>query len=565
MKFLTFIIACLLMGLVMTSCQEKEQVEEIPVPAEEAAEIASKVAAYAPTNINTDISYLSERQQKVIQYLVEAATHADMIFWMQSSSDGSRVVDSLETLLETNDSQYLKDVHEYVMINYGPYDLIHDGERFVCKGPEKKPKGANFYPIDMTKEEFEKFIETHPELKEEMTSQYTIIERFNNGFKAVPYHQAYADEVSQLVAKLRQAAEYCDNPSLKKYIEARATAIETDDYYQSDLYWMELADNDIDIIIGPIENYEDAIYNYKTAYEAVVFVKDKEATETLQMYRSLIDEFENGLPCDQKYIRQTVGGGQHILNFVNVVYMGGDCQAGTKTIACNLPNDPKVREIKGGKNTMFKNMMEAKFEKIVIPIGAAILTPDFAAHVDKKAFMDFVTLHEISHSLGRDYVYANEGLSVRNALKERYSAIEETKADILSMYNNKHLLEMGKITEDQVMKAMSTYLPGLYRSIRFGAEEAHGKANLIQLNYLREVGAIERTEDGKFSINKDIFFDKVGELAKLILEIEAEGDYAKAGEVLNKYGVMTDEIKEVIDSLKDIPRDLNTTYGIVKK
>jgi hypothetical protein len=565
MKILSLIIAILFVGLFMTSCQQKEEAEVIPVPAEDAAEIAAKVAAFAPTTINTDISFLSERQQKVIEYLVEAAKHADKIFWMQSTSDGLRIKDSLETLLKTNDSQYLKDVYEYLMINYGPYDLIHEGERFVCKGPEKKPKGANFYPADMTKEEFEKFIEEHPDLKEEMTSQYTVIERFNGGFKAVPFHKAYADEVSQLVTKLRQAAEHCDNPSLKKYIESRATAIETDNYYESDLYWMELADNDIDVIIGPIENYEDAIYNYKTAYEAVVMVKDKEATETLQMYRSLIDSFEQKLPSDPKYIRESVGGGQHILNFVNVVYMGGDCQAGTKTIACNLPNDPKVREIKGGKNTMYKNMMEAKFDKIVIPIGNKILTPEFAAHVDKKAFMDFVTLHEISHSLGRDYVYGNEGFSVRNALKERYSAIEETKADILSIYNHKHLLEMGKITEDQIMKTLSTYLPGLYRSIRFGAEEAHGKANLIQLNYLRETGAIERNEEGKFSINKEIFFDKVGELAKLVLDIEAEGDYAKAGEILNKYGVMTDEIKEVIASLKDVPRDLDTKYEIVKK
>ncbi len=565
MKVLMFIFALLTTGLIMISCEQKEVQETSQPDPDHAAEIAAKVNAFAPTTIEADLSNLTERQHKVIEFLTEAAKHADKIFWMQSSADGLNIKDSLEILLQSNDSKYLKDVYEYVTINYGPYDLIYDGERFIGEGPDKKPKGANFYPPDMTKEEFEKFIKDNPDKKEEMTSQYTVIERFNGGFKAIPYNEAYAGEVRQLVAKMRQAAEYCDNPSLKKYIEARATAIETDNYYESDLFWMELKDNDIDVIIGPIENYEDAIFNYKTAYEAVVMIKDQEATKTLKMYHSLIDSLERKLPCDPKYIRESVGGGQHILNFVNVVYMGGDCQAGTKTIACNLPNDPEVRNIKGGKNTMYKNMMEAKFEKIVIPIGNAILTPEYAANVDTKAFMDFVTLHEISHSLGRDYVYANEGLSVRNALKERYSAIEETKADILSMYNNKHLLEMGKITEDHVTKAISTYLPGLYRSIRFGAEEAHGKANLIQLNYLRKTGAIERTEDGKFNINREIFFDKVGELAKLVLEIEAEGDYEKAGVVLDKYGVMTPEIKEVIDSLKDIPRDLNTTYKILQK
>ena len=564
MKHYIFIVSLIVSGFFIMSCEQKEE-KSVPVDNAEKEEIATKVEAYAPTVIKADISHLTERQKKMLEYLAAAGMHADEIFWMQSSRDGLRIKDSLETLLETEDSQYIRDLHEYLIINRGPYDLIHEGKRFVGVGPEEKPKGANLYPLDMTKEEFEQFIQDNPDKMNEMTSQYTKIIRDDDGtLNAIPYHELYSDEVMPLVAKLRQAAEYCDNPSLKKYIELRADAIEKDNYYESDMAWMELEDNDIDVIIGPIENYEDAIFNYKTAYEVMVMVKDKEATETLQMYRSLIDEFEKRLPYDDKYKRESVGGGTHILNFVNIIYMGGDCQAGTKTIACNLPNDPEVRKIKGGKNTMFRNMMEAKFDKIVIPIGNKILTPEYAKNVDKKAFMDFVTLHEVSHSLGRDYVYGNEGLSVRKALKERYSAIEETKADILSMYNNKHLLEMGKITDEDIMKAISTYLPGLYRSIRFGAEEAHGKANLIQLNFLRETKAIEVTEDGKFTINQDIFFEKVGELAKLVLEIEAEGDYEKAGEVLNKYGVMTDEIKSVIDSLKDIPRDLNTTYQFVQ-
>lgn len=560
MKHSILLFTIIICGLLMISCEEKEKEQLVPPLPDNTEEIATKLSSFAHTTIKADISHLTEKQHKMIKILSEAGHHADRIFWMQSSIDGLSIKDSLEILLKNNDSQYLKNLLEYVKINYGPYDLIYEGERFIGEGPEKKPKVANFYPADMTKEEFEKFIEDKPDKKDEMISQYTKIIRTEVGLKTIPYYKAYDNEVKQLVAKLRQAAELCDNPSLKKYLKLRATAIETDNYYKSDLAWMELKDNDIDIIIGPIENYEDALFNFKTAYEVVVMVKDFKATETLQMYRDIISKLEQGLPCDPKYIRQSVGGGEHILNFVNVVYMGGDCQAGSKTIACNLPNDPEVRNIKGGKNTMFKNMMEAKFDKIVVPIGNAILSPEYAKNVDKKAFMDFVTLHEVSHSLGRDYVYANAGLSVRNAMKERYSAIEECKADILSMYNNKHLLEMGVITEDEVMKSIATYLPGLYRSIRFGAEESHGKANLIQLNFLREAGAIERAEDGKFSIKRDIFFDKVGELAKLVLEIEAEGDYEKAGEVLNKYGIMTDEINEVIESLKEIPRDLNTKY-----
>jgi len=409
----------------------------------------------------------------------------------------------------------------------------------------------------MTKAEFEGYVKTHPGQKEELESQYTVVVRDGSNLKGIPFHQAYP-EVEQLALKLEEASKVCDNQSLKNYLVLRAKALRTDNYFESDMAWMDLKDNNFDVVIGPIENYEDALFNYKTAYECVVMIKDFEATKELELFEKNIDNFEHRLPYDKKYIRESAGKG-NVLQIVNVAYFGGDCQKAVKTIAASLPNDPKVHELKGGKKSMYKNMMEAKFDKIVVPIAQKILDPSLLMDVDKKAFTSFVTLHEVSHTLGRSFVYGNDKLDTRKALKEKYSALEETKADILGMYNHKHLLDMKLITPKYVKKAMVTYLAGLYRSIRFGAE-AHGQSNLIQLNFLQEKGAIVKTKDGKFTINENIFFEKVAELAKIVLTIEAEGDYNGGIKLLEKYGKLTDEIRGIIESLKDIPRDLDTSY-----
>lgn len=547
MKLTIFIAAI----AILSSCGQKEQ----PKEEEQKMTVADKLQAYAKVEMSADISHLTEKQQALVKKLVEAGKIADAIFWRQSAPDAIEARDSLMNQA-TPESQLLLD---YVLINYGPYDHIYDNERFVGEGPETRPLGANFYPLDMTKEEFENYVAANPDQKEVFESLYTVVERDGDKLKAVYYHEKYP-ETAELVAKLEEAAELADNESLKKYLKLRAEAIAKDDYYASDMAWMNLEGNDVDVIIGPIETYDDKLFGAKASYEAFVLVKDKKSSEELQMFKKHINQFEHNLPYDKKYIRETVGGGEHGLNIFNVAYAGGD--AATKTIACNLPNDPAVRSVKGGKNSMYKNLMQAKFEKIVVPIAQTILVDEYAQMADKDCFMSFVTLHEISHSLGRDYVYGKDSLKVREALADRYSAIEECKADILSMYNHKLLKDWDVYSQEYLRKAMATYVAGLYRSIRFGTQEAHGKANLIQLNFLREKGAINRNEEGKFSFDEEVFFDKVAELAKLVLTIEAQGDYAKAGEVLKLYGKVSPEIEETIESLKGIPRDLDTEYKI---
>jgi len=515
--------------------------------------VRQRLREFAPITIKPNLSNLTEREQKVVRLLIEAGKLADEIFWKQTSPDAIAVRDSLGKLT----SKEAKEILALVNIFYGPYDLVEGGKRFVGSGFDYKPLGANFYPLDLTKEEFEKYVEAHPSQKEELESQYTIVVRDGNKLKAIPYHIAYP-ETQKIADLLEEAAKYCDNESLKKYLQLRAKAIRTDDYFESDLAWMDIKDSKIDVVIGPIENYTDALFNYKTAYEAIVMIKDEEGTKELDMFENNLDYFEHRLPYDKKYIRETAGKG-NVLQIMNVVFFGGDCQAGTKTIANSLPNDPRVHELKGGKKSMFKNIMEAKFDKILLPIAQKILDPKLIGLVDKKAFTSFVTLHEVSHTLGRGFVYGNDSLPVRKALKERYSAIEECKADVLGIYNFTHLLDKKLIDSAQLEKAKVTYIVGLFRSIRFGAEEAHSKANLIQLNFLEENGVIKYEKD-KIRIDTKKFFDAIRELAREVLTIEAEGNYARAGEILEKYGKMKPQTLRLISLLSEIPRDLNIIW-----
>lgn len=546
------VLSIIFISLLIISCG-KNQEAQVENQDDFKSLVAERIKAFAQVKVDADISGLTEREQTLIEILSEAGKIAEEIFWQQSAADAIAVRDSLAKLNKSEDEV----LREYVRINFGPYDVIHGNERFLPGNPKVRFPGAGFYPQDLTKEEFEEFVAKYPEEKEKLESSYTVVIRQAGVLHAVPYGKYYK-LAEDLARKLEEAATYADEPTLKNYLLLRAKAIRTDDYYESDMAWMDVKGK-IDVVIGPIETYQDALFGYKAAYEAVVMVKDEEATKEFEMFKSLVGHFEKNLPQDSKFTRKSFSA-ETQLNIVNVVYFGGDCQKGTKTIAASLPNDPRVRDAKGGKNSMYKNMMEAKFNATLIPISKVILLPEQQQYVDKKAFTSFVTLHEFSHTLGRGFVYGNDKLEVRTALKERYSPIEECKADIVSMWNHKLLLDLKKYDSEYIKRSQVTYLAGLFRSIRFGTESAHARANLIQLNYFKEQGAIVVTADGKYKIIEEKFWDGVRSLANQVLTIEATGDYAKAGDFLAKYSVVTDEIKKAIENLKDVPRDIDSRY-----
>ncbi|MGI6369876.1 MAG: Zn-dependent hydrolase [Ignavibacteria bacterium] len=548
-------IGTLAIALVLASCGGKEG-GKVETPSQDInSEIQKKIDAFAPIAIKADLSHLTDREKQLVAKLAEAGKVCNDIFWQQSCHDAIAVRDSLAKLDDPNSKLML----ELVNIYYGPYDKMNEYKRFVGEGPEIRPAGGGFYPLDMTKEEFEKHIADNPKDKAAFESQYTVITRDGNGkLIATPYRKYYK-QTEKLATLLDEAAELCDNPSLKNYLTLRAEAVRTDDYFKSDWAWMDLKDNNIDVIIGPIENYEDGLFNYKTAYETVVMVKDVEATKELELFKSIIGDIQKKLPWDKKYYVDAQVDGT-VLQMVNVAYFGGDCQKATKTIAAALPNDPNVYEVKGGKKSMFKNMMEAKFEKIVKPIGEILLAPELRHFIAKKSMISFVTLHEVSHNLGRGFVFGKKDLTVRKALMERYSPLEELKADISAMFGHKVMFDLGKIDEETLQNSVVTYIAGLFRSMRFGAESAHGIANCMQFRYLFENGAIVKDQNGFYSYNKDTFFDRVSDLTKIVLEIQAEGDYKKGNEFVLKYGSITPELTADFERIKDVPADINTSY-----
>jgi hypothetical protein len=544
----------LLCFLFLISCQQKNDGVQMRNKQNYIDTVKERIKAYAPVKVEVDTTFLTKNEKILLVKLSEAGKIADEIFWQQSAHDARQVRDSLAKLTG-GDNDLLK---EYVRINYGPYDVIYGNERFMPGEPKTRPLGGGFYPIDMTKEEFEKAITDNPSIKTQFEDLYTVIVRENGKLKALPYSKYYP-EIEALASKLEEAANFADDKALKDYLISRAKALRTNDYYESDMKWMDVKSSNIDVVIGPIETYQDQLFGYKAAFEAVVMVKDWKATKQFEMFKKHIPYFEKNLPEDPKFIRSKINF-ESQLNLVNVAYYGGDCQKGTKTIAASLPNDPRVREAKGGKNSMYLNMMRAKFEKNLVPIANIILNEELLPYIDEDAFITFTTLHEVSHTLGRGYVYGNDKLEVRTALKERYSAIEECKADILSMYNHLHLLNLKEFDANMIRKAQATYLAGLFRSIRFGSESAHAKANLIQFNYLREKGAIILESNGKYKIDESKFWEAVKGLANLILTTEATGDYAKAGEILSKYAVITPEINNAISKLQSVPRDIDSSY-----
>ena len=533
------------------SCSEQKKMPE--TDNENVSEITKRIEAYAPIDLRVDISHLSNREMLLIQKLVEAGQIVDRIFWYQSSHDAIAVRDSLTAI----DTEEAREYLDFVMLNYGPYDDLTDKARFVGNGPARRPLGGGFYPDDMTKEEFEGFIAANPDKAAAYKNDYTVITRQDGKLIATPYSLFYKESML-LAMKLEEAAQLADNESLRHYLMLRADAIRTDNYLPSDLAWMDIVGSNIDIVIGPIENYQDEMFNYKTAHEAVIMVKDPEATKELEMYKANLDNFEHNLPIDNKFKNKTIGDG-NIIQVCNVVYFGGDCNMAIKTIAAALPNDPRVAEAKGRKLSMYKNHMEAKFEKIVKPIGEFMFSAERSKFLSSKAFTSFVTLHEVSHALGPKYTSNAKKEEIRAALKDRYSSIEEAKADILSMFNHKYLRATDQYNDEYIKQAITTYVAGLYRSIRFGGG-AHYNANLIQLNFLKEKGAIIKNADGKFDIDDAKFFATVEELSNLILMVQVNGDYEKAGEILDKYAVITPEIEKEIKALSHIPRDINPKY-----
>lgn len=506
--------------------------------------LEKKVEEYVPFALKTNLSKLSENQKKMLPVLIEVAQIMDNIYWKEAYGDKDKLFTSLKT-----DAQ-----REFVNINYGPWDRLDNNKPFI-EGVGEKPKGANFYPANMTVEEFNAFN------SKDKDNLYTLIRRDSAGnLITIPYHIAFKEQTEKAAGLLRKAAALAESEGFKKYLELRAEALLSDQYFDSDMAWMDMKDNQIDFVVGPIETYEDELFGYKASHEAYILVKDMEWSRKLARYSTLLPQLQKELPVNEKYKTETPGSNSD-LGAYDAIYYAGDCNAGSKTIAINLPNDPDVQLKKGSRRLQLKNAMQAKFEKILVPISKELIADDQLNHVTFNAFFANTMFHEVAHGLGIKNTINGKG-PVREVLKDRASALEEGKADILGLYLVTKLNEMKEINVD-LMDNYTTFLAGLFRSIRFGASSAHGNANLVRFNYFKEKGAFNMNEQGKYSVNFEKMQEAVNSLSGLILTIQGNGDYEEAGKLIENYGKIGENLQKALDRLKqeNIPVDIVFDQG----
>ena len=520
-------------------------------------DIRERLAQYSPTIITFDNKLLNNEQKQVLEKLIEASKHMDSIFWKQAFHDGQFMKDLLELSNNRADRNYLR----FLNINFGPFDRLDNNRAFI--GTPVKPLGAGFYPFNLTKNDFLAYIASHPEVKEEFESPYTVIKMKGEGFEAVPYNEEYMDELEPAAQHLMEAADITTNPSLKKYLNQRAEDLLGNNYYESDCLWIDLKDNVVEIVIGPFEVYEDNLMGIKAAYTAFVYINDLEEMKKIKGYLDYLDEMQANLPVERKYKDQKVTGLESPLNVVIEVFTAGDTKAGVQTLAFVLPNDERVREEKGTKKVFLKNMQEAKFNKILAPISERVLSAEDAEFVSFYAYFTGTILHEIAHVLGVNYVTLPDGsrITVNKALKEHYSTIEEAKADIAGLYSVPLLIQKGWIPAEKEKEIYTTFLAGFFRSMRFGVASAHGLANLIEFNYMKEKGGFTYDEGtGKFKVDPAKMKEAVRALARELLILEGDGNIENAAKFIDRYGKMDEVITKTINKLKDIPVDIKPIF-----
>lgn len=508
--------------------------------------IKSKSDEFASFRLTTDISVLTEKEKQMLPILFEAAGLMDDIYWKQAFGDKSRLLSGLKN----------PGLVKLININYGPWERLNNNEPFL-PGIGPKPEGAGFYPADMTKEEFEAWEEP------QKAGLYSMVVRNGEGrLTLVPYHEAFREETEKAAGLLQQAALLAEDPGLRRYLEARANALLTDDYFDSDMAWMDMKTNTIDFIAGPIETYEDHLFGYRAAHEAFILVKDKIWSSRLEKFSALLPVLQKELPVAEAYKMETPGSGSD-MNVYDAVFYAGDCNAGSKTIAINLPNDEKVQAARGSRKLQLKNAMQAKFDHILVPIAGLLVAEDQQAHVRFDAFFENTMFHEVAHGLGMGMTINGES-TVREALKDAYTSIEESKADILGLWCVCKLHEMGEFPDKDLMDNFVTFMAGIFRSVRFGAASAHGKANMIRFAWFQEAGAFERdAATGIYRVNFEKMKEAMLGLTNAILVLQGDGNYPEAVRLIAEKGIVGSDLQADLDRIAQagIPKDIFFEQG----
>jgi len=521
-----------------------------------APDIKERLLQFPRTKLDYDRSLLDPADGRTLLKLIDASRILDSIYFTQVSEDNPKVRVSI--LRTVNSQPAALDVFRYFSIMKGPWDRLKGDEPFL--GTKRKPPGAGFYPADMTKEEFEKWVAAHPEDKKSFESLTTVIRREAGRLNAIPYSTYYGTLLKKVSERVKEAGELTKNASLKKYLSLLSAALLSNDYFQSDMAWMDL-DSEIEVILGPYEVYEDNLFNFKAAFESFVSIRDKAESAKLSVYAAHLPDMEKNLPIPEAH-KNFNRKFESPIRVVQEVYTAGDARQGVQTSAFNLPNDEKVREAKGSKKVLLKNVMEAKFRLSGQPIAERVLEPAAKGKISFDAYFNHTLFHELSHGLGPGIITSPEGQKVegRLLLKNLYSTIEECKADVVGLWNILYAMDQKLLTGFDEDSLYATYAGLMFRSMRFGVDEAHGGGTAVQWNWCREKKAIEPAAGGRFRANASKFRDAIRSLSTELLEIEATGDYERARKLLDRYGKATPEIRATIARLTGIPVDLEPVF-----
>lgn len=551
------LVLALFMSVFLIACNPSEQqkissnvaletASDLEIEQSEVLVTPSRYDIYAEVELNTDLSSLSDNQKRMVALLIDAGEITGDIFWKQVWGDR-------QALLGSIDDPKTKRFAEY---NYGPWDRLNSDKPFISDfGP--RPKGAQFYPRDMSKQEFEAWDQKGKD------GLYSIVKRNAKGELTLSkYSVEYAPEIAKISTLLLEAAELADDKEFGEYLKLRAQALQSDDYQVSDFAWMSMKNNPVEVVIGPIETYQDALYGYRAAFETFVLIKDLAWSDRLSRFVQYMPELQKGLPVDEKY-KVEVPGSDADLNAYDMAYCAGDCNSGSKTIAINLPNDEEVQLAKGTRRLQIKNAMRAKFDKILLPISGELIAQDQRQFITFDAFFANTMFHEVAHGLGIKNTLDGKG-TVRQALKEHSSALEEGKADILGLYMIQALRAKGEISEGKLMDNYVTFLAGIFRSVRFGASSAHGRANMIRFNYFSDAGAFSRDiQTGTYRVNVAEFEMAVKDLSRDILLMQGDGDYQAVSDFVSEKGNVSEQLQADLDRLAaaSIPVDIVYKQG----
>ncbi|MGE5486924.1 MAG: dipeptidyl-peptidase 3 family protein [bacterium] len=519
-----------------------------------APDIHERAAKWKPVKMPYDASRLSQRERQMIDALVEASQHLGRAYWQQTDPKALEIWRSLANATDPREVA----ARRLLFIMGSRWDLLDDHKPFI--GTETAPPGLGYYDAGITREEIEAWVKAHPESREAIYSGYTVVRRKNGALVAIPYHEEYREFVEPASKALLRAAELSDDPQFARFLRLRAAALLTDDYYESDLAWMDLKDPKFDVIMGPYETYGDGLLGIKAAYEAAILIRDEEESKKLATFAAYVPELQEALPLAPED-RPSKHGLATPMEVMYSPFRSGDARHGYQAVATNLPNDPRIHVKKGTKKIFYKNFMDARVNEVILPIGKRLMQPDAAARVTGEGYLTAVLLHEISHGLGPAYArIGGKQVEIREAMGPLYSALEEAKADATGMFGLEWLVRKGALPKERLPEYYNSYVAGIFRTLRFGTAEAHGQAELMEFNYLTEQKAIVRDAAGRYGIDMAKMPEAFARLTQELLEIEATGDRARGEKLFARYTSIPADLEKALESIKDIPVDVDPVF-----